>query len=460
MIIESIVKQLGQIHRCRGNPCYRYVNPFSIVVSEEKELSFLDLNSKENAPILRMIQRRSIRELFLPPDQPYYQIESIALDLYGLGKTIQYILSEVDAQPCLTKKEELKFQKLISKCLKEHSKKSFQNISEVQRSIPKYKPVDRKTKMNKKMAGVIVLALILGIAIGKVETKTTQSIKEKDRVSSTQIAEKKIQNKKIEEVNKSLKETEKEKEELAMQLGRLYFLELSDYQKSREYFGEAEDNPLAAWMEIVAECMVDTQKNRELFETLEQAEAELEKQKELEEEEQIEYYQCLLAGYGILDEERAEEQIIRIGEICLKKVEEEKKGKILSYVAGAYEKQENYLEAARLYEEQLLYEQDEKKKEELYQIIATDYELVDQPQQAQEIYLEGMKECTQSARLRIGYLRLHFSDPLIERTVCMQRVNEQLTEYPELSKEEEFQKLMKENGLEVKGGKVWEKGKQ
>ncbi len=39
--IQDITRQLGLIHRCRGNPCYRYVNPYSIIiVTQEGQSAF------------------------------------------------------------------------------------------------------------------------------------------------------------------------------------------------------------------------------------------------------------------------------------------------------------------------------------------------------------------------------------------------------------------------------------
>lgn len=41
----SMAKQLAKIHKCKKKPCYQYVNPYSMVVTEEGELYFLDLEA-------------------------------------------------------------------------------------------------------------------------------------------------------------------------------------------------------------------------------------------------------------------------------------------------------------------------------------------------------------------------------------------------------------------------------
>ena len=43
--MRVIAEQLEQFHKCRGKPCYQYVNPYSVIVTEEKELYFLDLGA-------------------------------------------------------------------------------------------------------------------------------------------------------------------------------------------------------------------------------------------------------------------------------------------------------------------------------------------------------------------------------------------------------------------------------
>ena len=143
--IHESTRMLGLIHRCRGNPCYRYVNPYCLIVTEEERLYFLDLEENSNKEFVRQMQRRSIREHFLPPEEPYYQKSSVELDIYGLGRTIQYLLASVNPEPPLTRKEEAKFQKLISKCLRKKSKNICKKVSDIQ----KYIPIDRLKKKNK-----------------------------------------------------------------------------------------------------------------------------------------------------------------------------------------------------------------------------------------------------------------------------------------------------------------------
>ena len=135
-MVRLLVKQLDNIHKCRKKKFYQYVNPCSIIVGEDGNVSFLDLGVASNEEALQKMRRRNIREYFLPPDEPYYQRASVKLDIYGFGRTLQYLLSEVELEPKLTRIEERKFKKIISRCLERQSKQAFQTISEVQKYLP------------------------------------------------------------------------------------------------------------------------------------------------------------------------------------------------------------------------------------------------------------------------------------------------------------------------------------
>ena len=91
--VQMIAKQLGMIHKCRKKPFYQYVNPYSVVITEEGDLYFLDFEAQSNEEMLRFMRRRVVREYFLPAEEPYYQKASISLDIYGFGRTIQYLLA-------------------------------------------------------------------------------------------------------------------------------------------------------------------------------------------------------------------------------------------------------------------------------------------------------------------------------------------------------------------------------
>ena len=52
---------MDQYHRSHSRQNYRYLNPCSIVVSEEGTLFLLDMESAENEPVMKRMQKRAVR---------------------------------------------------------------------------------------------------------------------------------------------------------------------------------------------------------------------------------------------------------------------------------------------------------------------------------------------------------------------------------------------------------------
>ena len=55
---RQIIADLDHFHRCRGNPCYQYMNPYSVIVGEDRKVYLLDLASKEQEDMMHLMQRR------------------------------------------------------------------------------------------------------------------------------------------------------------------------------------------------------------------------------------------------------------------------------------------------------------------------------------------------------------------------------------------------------------------
>lgn len=449
-MIQDIVNQLSQIHRCGGNPCYQYVNPYSIIVSEEGKTGFLDINAESNNDLLRLMQRRTVREHFLPPEEPYYQKASVELDIYGLGKVLQYMLSEVEVEPPLKRSEEAKFQKIISKCLNRHSKKVFQNVSEIQKMIPRYEKREKNQVKGKKRL-VMSLSMAAGIIIVILGSGTIRN--SESRNNDAEIIEDTKQQRKRE----PKAETNAKEDYLNMQLGTVYFLELENYEKSKVYFSSAKGNSLAGYMSVIAECFTENNVSQT---RLRQALADAEKMVEAEDEEKIGekriYYQCILKGYALLEKKEDAQNVLRIGKICMKDAKNEDMAEILGYMASAYERQDEIAEAVDIYGEQMKYEEDETAREELYKKTANLLLQSEQKEQAQELLRKGIEEFEKSSELRTIYIGIQLKDSNIDRQICVQNIREQLKEMPELKEYEEFQKLMKEYRIHVEGEKVWQ----
>ena len=133
--IGQLVKQLICIHKCRGNPSYQYVNPYSILISEEGNLCLLDVGSASNQEMIKIAEKKNIRKYFCPSDIENGEINDEETDLYGLGKTIQYMLNFIEVVPRFNKAEERIIQNMVSKCIHLDRRNRFYKISDVQKSL-------------------------------------------------------------------------------------------------------------------------------------------------------------------------------------------------------------------------------------------------------------------------------------------------------------------------------------
>ena len=247
LLLKEIAGQLASFHRCRGNPCYQYVNPYSIVRSEDGRIYFLDMQSEANRSKMIFMQRRDIREYFLPPDEKYYQHASKELDMYGLGKTFQYILASVEAEPRFNRREEYRLQRIISKAMGIRST-HYLNVSEIQKQIPRYEEKDRdkilnnKGKRRKKVCITVVLSIVFGgyLFINAWENAEKANQREMKRTESSKSEEKKSE-KSDDRIKKKIYERDEEYLELAL----AYFLNVGDMKKSLKCLNQMENQTLA-----------------------------------------------------------------------------------------------------------------------------------------------------------------------------------------------------------------------
>lgn len=308
--IQSMTRQLGMIHKCRKKPYYQYVNPYSIVLTEDETLYFLDLDASSNEKQLKLLRRRVVREAFLPAEEPYYQKASMDLDIYGLGKTMQYLLSVAEPDPPLSRREEKRFRRIISKCLKRQSKSSYQNVSEIRKVIPIYKT---KAKMNSPygvrrilivggtiLAFGVICKMFLVTEYGNQKEKAAQEGTKEEKAEDL-VSKERMKKADAKKVSEGISDGDGEYMELAI----AYFLDVEDYEKSlyclnkiRKHYAPAED------LSAIVEAFVSSEENRN-SELLEQHLKSLETQ--APKETKSEYYHCLVKGYGLLDTEEASE---------------------------------------------------------------------------------------------------------------------------------------------------------
>ena len=142
--MRELLHQIEQFHRCFGSQGYRYVNPYSVLVTADGGLLLLDLEAESNEFVLRNMQKRAMRDHFVKPIVQIRENTKLSLDLYGYAKTIQFILANVHVEPSLTSREENRLEKIIDKCLCKNSKKQYEDLKQIQRDLPAVRSRSRK----------------------------------------------------------------------------------------------------------------------------------------------------------------------------------------------------------------------------------------------------------------------------------------------------------------------------
>lgn len=445
--------QLNQIHKCAEKTCYQYVNPYSIVVSREDELFFLDLQAKDSLPIQKFMKKREIREHFLPENMLYYQESSIELDIYGLGKTIQYILSMLNVSPKLTLSETKKCQKIISKCLNWNSKHSKKDLFSILNMIPKTKT--QKEKHLKKyilLCAAVCLCVVSGRKIIKTEEFKSHSAAKAD-ISFNETKEL------SEEIEKEPSDLQEEKAQLYIELGLVQFVELENYSKSCEYFELAGENESAKAMDTIAKSFIQDITDPENFknkidEIVQRMESCPDQQREKRILFLIKSFQFLLVNGGDLSDA---EKLMLFCETYSADISEENQEKWLAGMAIAYEKMEKKEKAVEIYEKMLTYMKVKEEKENLFLKISELLIELDKRQEAKEILKKGLEECGNSSELCVSYIQVQLSDPSEKREECIQSINLLMHENPDIKEEEIFKQVLVENGMMIKGDVVCEK---
>lgn len=160
--MKQLLYQLELFHRCHSNESYRYLNPFSVLITQEEKLLLLDLEAESNEFVLRNMQKRAMRNHFVKPVVNIRENTKISLDLYGYGKTIQFILANVIVEPSLTKREENRLEKIIDKCLCENQKKQYEDLKQIKKELPSIQ--EKKLEIPGKWGiGIAALAGILTV---------------------------------------------------------------------------------------------------------------------------------------------------------------------------------------------------------------------------------------------------------------------------------------------------------
>lgn len=132
---RQIGVSLDQFHRCRKGQRYRYLNPYSIVVAENGRVYLLDLEAADNEAVIKKMQNKTVRKHFVNPVYGAGSDFEGDADLFGYGRTMQFVLAYVTVVPRLSRHEEKKLSRIIGRCT-EFSRKRYSDVKQAAGDIP------------------------------------------------------------------------------------------------------------------------------------------------------------------------------------------------------------------------------------------------------------------------------------------------------------------------------------
>ena len=327
---RQIIADLDHFHRCRGNPCYQYVNPYSVIVGEDRKVYLLDLASKEQEDMMHLMQRRYVRENFLSPENQYYQKSEEKEDIYGFGKMIQYVLSSVELEPELKFLESVRIQKIITRCLDKQGKKRYQKLSDLS---GQFSLSEKRNGSKKIMYVMIALAVIglLGLSGNRIvscisgqsrrqggqDTKLADTERKEDMKAQAYQEQFQELKEQWETGRKELlDESSKREQELLYDLAFVYFSQMKDYEVCSRYLEEMKE-PDAFAKDMVRLCGMMSRADGEDDNTEKRTEDEEESvemllermRQEIPDEEDERYAECIeFAKKQLQKEDVVEEQ--------------------------------------------------------------------------------------------------------------------------------------------------------
>ena len=137
--------------------------------------------------------------------------------------------------------------------------------------------------------------------------------------------------------------------------------------------------------------------------------------------------------------------------------EKEGQEEVTQWMAMAYEQNGKKSDAAKMYEELLAVEGKRAEREELYRKV-TELFLADKKNDdAMRRIREGVTEYPDSVELQVLKLRVICKEKEKNRRACRKALERAVKNRTDIQKNEDFRKLLQEQGFQMKGEKVCEK---
>lgn len=145
-IVSNIAKELEGLEKSSATEYIPYLTPFHIVVKEDQSVAFLKQTEKYNEKIEKIV------DTFLPADGSINYF-------YSYGRILQFILAKIKLRPRMSKIEEYRIRRIISKCMEVKSPKRFHSSKELVACLGNVKK-GRKIFV---ILGIMIVTAVLGI---------------------------------------------------------------------------------------------------------------------------------------------------------------------------------------------------------------------------------------------------------------------------------------------------------
>lgn len=349
-----LVRQLRNYYK--SEEVYGYVNPCTIVISEEDQVYLLDIHAKENEELLKRMQKKSFRMLFIREEQILEQEMERADDIYGLGKVMQFVMAKATFEKEFTIWERKRMLLLIRRCVTNRMKEEVW-LEKIQKKLELMKggSVDSNNKKKKVLVWSILLLCVIGGSLSlKNKTKPVQK-----EMGSLEVENRESAGFKMEEKIRAY-----------LELGILYFSDVGDYVKARKSLEQIRQESTLAEIYL---NMIDYLQNGEEPEMERWAyywEKGCEEWERLGLQNQIKYKIPFFEVYKMKNTMESWEQIRHLGEEVEEKqmwegqINEEKR--IRTYLGEAYVRLEENELALSEYEKLKEIEFDRKELERIY----------------------------------------------------------------------------------------------
>lgn len=179
--IFSMVEQveLYVMSADEGNPSYGFVNPLAIILAAEDQVYLLDDTAEENAELVKRMQKRNFKVLFVREERSFTPDMELQDDLYGLGKSIQFLWSRGQLDERISTLETWYLHRIVEKCLTDQGD-VWERLKWVKKEVMRLrKNKQGKGRTMRRNVLVAVLSGILLLAIGRWKFAEAKPIEER-----------------------------------------------------------------------------------------------------------------------------------------------------------------------------------------------------------------------------------------------------------------------------------------